>query len=300
VRIAVLVYMVLLAAIVGDAAGQAVPTDRVWLAPSKKTQTQSDWYPQPVTTIVGKVLSLDDQQLSILVAGDEVPSRMAAHRVIWIQPGSRSEKELAGLRLFADGKYGDALRPLIDALSDRPPVWRQQWLSMLAAYAALRSSRGEIAVELVSQLDARPLAPFVVAWLPVAWENRRQPAASIDVARARLNDESPAVRLVAASWLISSPRRKEAAIVLKQLSVDAARPTIAKLAESLLWRIATPPEVMENSHEWQRKLDDLPLVLQTGPMITLAEKFESAGLDRDAAQLRLALKMTRAIPFPIR
>ncbi len=250
--------------------------------------------------ISGKVLSLDNKQLSILVSGDEVPSRMAAYRVIWIKPGSVSDKESAALKLFADEKYADALRPLIDSLGERPPVWRQQWISMLAAFAARRSDRGEIALELVSQLDARPLAPAVLAWLPVAWASGRQPAASLQSARKRLHDDSPAVRLVAASWLLSSPDRNEASAVLKRLSADTTRPSLARLAEAVLWRTATPPQVTDHADDWQLKLDDLPIVLQTGPMITLAEKFESAGLDREAKHLRLALQTTPAIPYPLK
>ncbi len=282
------------------AVAQSTSADRVWLAPGKKTAAQSDWYPQSIKVISGKVDSLNDKRLAILISGDEALSRFAAHRVIWIEPGAMSEKEAAALKLFADGDFAGALRPLIDSLSERPPVWRQQWLSMLAADAAKRSSRGEIALELVSQLDARPLAPYVLAWLPLAWESRPPPAASIQAARGRIDDDSAAVKLVAASWLLSSPSRGDGSRVLKQLSLDPSRPMIAKLAAAVLWRTATPPQVAENASRWQQAVDQLPIVLQTGPMIALAQKFESAGLDREAKRLRLALEMTPALPYPLK
>jgi hypothetical protein len=277
----------------------AAKPDRIWLAPSKPTAADSRWYPQAITTIVGRVVSLDNQQLVVLVTGDEVPTRAAAHRVIWIRPGAMSDKQSSALQLYADKDYGGAVRPLLDSLNDRPPVWRQQWLSMLAADAAWRSARSEIALELVAQLDSRPLAPYVLAWLPIAWQNDRQGAASMQAADKRLADKSAAVRLVAASWLLTSPSRHQAATVLKQLSADTARPAVAALARAVLWRTATPPQVNQHADAWQQQIDDLPIVLQTGPLVTLASRFESAGLEREAKQLKLSLELTPAIPYPI-
>lgn len=278
---------------------QSTPPDQVWLAPSKTTDADSGWYPRSVKTMSGRVVSLDTKQLVLLLTGDEAPTRIAAHRVIWIEPGKLGEKQSAALKLFAEKEYAAAVTPLIDATDQRPPVWRQTWLLMLAAFAGSKSSRGEIALELVSQIDQYPLAPYVLAWLPVAWNNQRQPAASIEAARKRLEDDSPAVRLVAASWLLSTPYRSEASKSLARLRADSARPFLAQLATTLLWRIATPPQVTENARTWQQQLDELPLVLQTGPTILLRAKFEAAGLDRQAKMLDLSLQLTRSIPFPI-
>lgn len=278
---------------------QSIKADRVWLAPGKRTESNSGWYPKPIKVIAGRISTLDNRQLAILITGDEALSKFAAYRVVWIEPGTMSAKESAALKLYADGDFAGALGPLIDSLGERPPVWRQQWISMLAADAAKRSSRGQIALELVSQLDARPLAPYVLAWLPVAWDNRRLPATSVSAAREKIADKSPAVRLVAASWLLSSPNRNEATTALKQLATDTTRPAIAKLAEFVHWRTATPPQVAENAESWSQQLDALPIVLQTGPTEALAEKLAAAGLRREAKQLKLALELTPAIPFPV-
>jgi hypothetical protein len=269
------------------------------LSPSKPTEAQSRWYPQRVSQRTGKVISLDNKQLQLLVAGDEVPTRIAAYRVIWIEPGGMTDKQSAALKLFSERDFSASLRPLLDSLNDRPPIWRQQWLSMLAANAAWRSARSEIALELVSQLDARPLAPYVLAWLPVSWNNQRQAAAAIAAAEKRLDDKSAAARLVAASWLLSSPARSQAMTTLEQLSTNAERPFVARLAQAVLWRTATPPQVSANIDNWKQKLEQLPMVLQTGPLTVLAEKFSSAGLDREAKQLKLSLELTPVIPYPI-
>ena len=146
--------------------------DQIWLAPPRLTEAESDWYPRAVKVIDGKIEQFDARQLLVVVRGDEVSSTFAAYRVLWIEPEKRSEKETAALKLFTDGQYAQSLRPFIDSLADRPPVWRQQWISMQAAKAAWLGAQPKIALELVSQLDQNPLPGLVVATLPIDWNGK--------------------------------------------------------------------------------------------------------------------------------
>ena len=165
---------------------------------------------------------------------------VAASRVLWIEPETVSALESEMIALFAAEKHAEALARLPAVLQQRPPVWRQQWITMLAAVAAWKSGRSKIALELVSQLDRRPLPPIAIAWLPIAWQNGVQPADAVAIAKARISDPSPAVQLVAASWLLSSPDRSQASTVLQRLQTEP-RVEISRLAEILQWRTATPP-----------------------------------------------------------
>ncbi|GAA4443980.1 hypothetical protein [Novipirellula rosea] len=278
----------------------AACADKVWLEPTRPTAAQSDWYPQAIQTHTGEIIALDAKQLAMRMAGDEKESLFAAYRVIWIEPSEVGEKQAAAIKLFDEKKYDMALRGLLDALSERPPVWRQQWLSMVAAQAAWRSSRGAIALELVSQLDRRPLPPIALAWLPIAWRNPRgiSSAATTDAALKRLGDPSSAVRLVAASWLLSSDRREAAVETLKTLSADHSRPVIARLAETVLWRATSPPEVAAAAARWQERLDALPIVLQVGPTVAMVELLNNANQDEVAERLKLSLELTPPHPHP--
>ncbi|WP_442508293.1 hypothetical protein SH528x_007258 [Novipirellula sp. SH528] len=274
--------------------------DKVWLEPTRPTAAQSDWYPQAIQTHMSEIIALDAKQLTMRMAGDEKESLFAAHRVIWIEPADVGEKQAGAIKLFEQKKYDMALRGLLDSLSERPPVWRQQWLSMVAAQAAWRSSRGAIALELVSQLDRRPLPPITLAWLPIAWRNQRgiSGAATTDAALNRLDDPSAAVRLVAASWLLSTNRREAATGTLKTLSADNARPVIARLAETVLWRTTPPPEVAAAAARWQERLDALPIVLQVGPTVAIVELLSNANQDEAAERLKLSLELTPPHPHP--
>ncbi|WP_342190355.1 hypothetical protein Pla52nx_001373 [Stieleria varia] len=273
----------------------------VWLAPAQRASTDSTWYPRAITIKSGLIASLDGQHLAIRLAGDDALTKIAAQRVIWVRSLDRSDAESTAVRLYLDGQYGDALLGLINALgseddpSDRPPIWRQQWLSMLAADAAWRTNRAEISLELVSQLDQRSLAPMSLASLPIAWTPmpRERAVAAITAATTKTNEQSDAVRLVCASWLLESPtQRAEAEAILDQLAANTKRPLIAGLVDQLRWKLASPRDVTDRWIQWEQSINDLPPSLQAGPLELLVAKMESAGLAEDALRIKLSLELT--------
>ncbi len=269
--------------------------DQVWIEPPRPTSLQSDWYPRAIETHSGSVEQFDHEQLRLKPESGAEPLVFAATRVLWIDPDQISDLEAESLQLFARGEYSSSLVKLPAILAAKPPVWRQQWITMSAAVAAWKSGRADISLELVSQLDRRPLPPLVIAWLPIAWTNRRLPANVIDAAVARLADPSPVVQLVAASWLLSSPQRNQAMVVLKQLETQK-RKEIAKFARILSWRAASPPEVIESSADWEAAIDSLPMVWQTGPLTMLIDKLRSANQLESANRLRWSLELTPILP----
>jgi hypothetical protein len=271
-------------------ADDAPASDRVWVQQQRPTSTQSDWYPRAIQTLAGKVVGLDATQLRFVVTGDEAETVIASDRVIWVEPAGVDNLQAEMLQLFVDDRHNESLSKLPSVLQQRPPVWRQQWLTMLAASSAWKSGHSKIALDLVSQLDRRPLPALSLAWLPVAWTNGRQNADAVSAAKTRLSDPSPAVQLVAASWLLSSPARSQATAVLNGLK-GHDRTTIAALAEVLLWRTATPPQVIESSRTWQTQIDALPIVLQTGPTKTLIDKLRAAGQSDQAQRLEWSLEL---------
>lgn len=289
--------LVVLAAMSTAKAVHGQTADRVWLEPIRPTSMQSDWYPRAIEILSGEVLEFDANQLRLLVTGDEAATAVAASRVLWIEPGNVSELEVEAIKLFVARDYATSLAKLPSLLQQRPPVWRQQWITMLAACAAWKSGRSKIALELVSQLDRRPLPPIALAWLPVAWQNGAQSADAVTEAHSRLADSSAAVQLVAASWLLSSPNRNQASAVLKKLQ-SQDRADIARLAEILLWRTATPPQVVQTAPSLQSKVDALPMVLQIGPTKTMINKLRSAGEFDAADRLQWSLDLTPIHPHP--
>lgn len=269
--------------------------DQFWIEPQRATSAQSDWYASGIERRTGNVVSFDSDRFQYQPSGSTDEVLIASARVLWIDPDPISESEQEAMRLLAAGDYSASLQKLPEILRAKPPVWRQQWITMTAAVAAWKSGRPDIALELVSQLDQRPLPPIAIAWLPIAWTNRPQDANVIRAATSRLADASPAARLVSASWLLSSPKRSEAMAALKQLE-SQDRKEIAKLARILSWRAATPPEVLQSHKQWESAIDSLPMVWQTGPLTLLVDKLRSANQQEAVDRLRWSLELTPIHP----
>jgi len=278
--------------------GSARAQDKIWLEPSQSANPASDWYPQAIEIITGEILEFDATRITMRTEADPDNPSFAADRVLWIEPGVSDEKQTLGTELFEQKQYNESLFALLEALKARPPIWRQQWLSMMAAQAAWRSGRSKIALELVSQLDRRPLPPLVTAWLPIAWQDGRMPREALDAAAERVDDPSPAVRLVAASWLLSSNDRERATETLAALSRDNQRPGIAKLAEFVLLRTVSPETFSRQTERWQERLDAMPMVLQVGPTLAMIERLKNAGSSNEAIAKRLELSLRHTPPHP--
>jgi hypothetical protein len=234
-------------------------------------------------------LQFDDEQISILLDGESVPTRLAALRVLEIMPETTPPDQKAAIESFRQGDFHAALPALIRCVSDhdvatRPPVWRQQWLSMLAAQAAMRSGRGKIALELVDQLDSRSLPPMTLGILPLDWTGTINDQDMTAAAVGRAGSPSLAVKLVAASWLLRSPTYRTAAeSAVKRLAEQNGREPIAMLAGQLVWRTMTPPEIKAGLIRWESQLGRLPMALQSGPMVSMRDVVRRAGLE-DAAK----------------
>ena len=220
--------------------------DQIWLAPPKPNSKTSDWYPQPVQTHQVDVIEFDAKQLTYAVMQSDDRVTVAADRVLWIEPAEVTSDQKAMIRLFETGEFGKSLSYLPEVLKTHPPVWRQQWLSMMASDSAYRSGRVKIALDLLDQLDRRPLPPMVIAWLPVQWNGGAATASVQEEAGNRINDQSPLVQLVAASWILSSPNRSVAISTLQRLTRNRDRPSVARLAQVLLWTTKPPKPKSSN------------------------------------------------------
>lgn len=267
--------------------------DRIWLEPAQPAVGQGDWYPRNIEVLSGRVVALDAEQFRMIPEGQNAEVVTSAARVLWIEPEQVSDLEKSMIDFFKEGKYAQSLSGLPDALKSRPPVWRQQWLTMLSANSAWLGGRPSIALELVGQLDRRPLPAMVVAWLPIAWENGGQPAAVVRAAKERAQDSSAAVRLVVASWLLSSADRNQGLQIINELVKDSGTSkAISQLARVLSWRVTPPPQVAALRPTWEKQIAALPMATQTGPSRLLMNKLRASGQAEEAKRLQLSFELT--------
>lgn len=280
------------------------PPHRVRLAPPTETRSDSSersedrWYPRPLSTLRGTIQTYDAEQLAILLDGHSVVTRVSSPRVVAVDLTRVPADQAAALELFHQGDFGAALPALVRSISDheassRPPVWRQQWLSMMAAQAAMRAGRGDIALELVSQLDARPLPTTTLAILPIDWTGAIGGDESIvQIAAGRAASDSLAVKLVVASWLLRSPKYRGAAeSALMRLADQRERKRIASLAKQLTYRTQPPPAIAANLVRIESEIEALPMALQTAPMISLLNLVRQSGQKEAAKRWELTLEL---------
>ena len=260
----------------------------IWLAPSTSETRGSNWYPAAIQKQQGQVVQFDRDAIVITDPKTSRSRRLASSRVLWIEADDQTDREKNIRSFFEEGRDTDVLSGLSDVLNERPPVWRQQWLTMVAAVSAWRTKRGKVALELISQLDQRPLPLMILAWLPIAWTNQITAEPLVADALARLSDPSPIVQLIASSWLLSSVHRNIASEKIKEL-ITSDRTEVAQLASALLWRVATPEQVKKSAEDWRDEIDRTPLMLQGGPLVLLKSKLRSSAEATAAEHLQWSI-----------
>ncbi|MEC8474343.1 MAG: hypothetical protein VXZ38_06835 [Planctomycetota bacterium] len=260
----------------------------IWLAPSPSEPRDTSWYPAEIQKQQGQVVQFDQDAIVIIDPKTSRSRRFASSRVLWIEADDQTDREKKIRSLFEERRDSDVLSGLSDVLNERPPVWRQQWLTMVAAVSAWRTKRGNVALELINQLDQRPLPLMTLAWLPIAWTNQVTVEPLVADALDRLSDSSPMVQLIASSWLLSSVHRNVASEKIKEL-ITSERKEVAQLASALLWRVATPEQVKKSAGDWRKEIERMPLMLQSGPLVLLKSKLESSGEATAAEHLQWSI-----------
>jgi len=294
---AFMVFVVVIAA----TALSADPVDRVWIEPPTLKGSNEPFSPRKIIERTGTVQRFDDSGMVFFVEGETTTVQVSAARVIWVEPGFNDTETIAALKQFRDEDYAASISPLLASVSRGTEVWRAQWLSMHLWQAAFQAQRYPAVLELVNQIDARPLPPMILGGLPVQWLGERLPTAAIEAAQKTLADDDSlsATKLVAASWLLGQANDAQAVAVLQSLSFQKERPVLALLATTLLWRKALPPDVRVNHRRWRNQLSNMPLTLIPGPTTLVADRLEAAGAADESLELFLSVGMTPTRPDPV-
>jgi hypothetical protein len=164
--------------------------------------------------------------------------------------------------------------------------------------AAFQAQRYAATLELVNQIDSRPMPTFVTGGLPIHWAGERMPPEALEAARKALGEEGSldATKLVAASWLVGNQGDTQAVAVLESLSQQNTKPALAQLSEMLLARRMPPPSIREKRRQFQASLELLPMTLVSGPTLLFADRLEASGDIETSLELFLAAGVTPTRP----
>jgi hypothetical protein len=121
----------------------------------------------------------------------------------------------------------------------------------------------------------------VLALAPLCWgEGGAVSPESLALAGRWLMDDSPAARLMAASWLLTSREGKRAAETLSELQTLDQR--IGWMARAQLWRINRNP-TPEEVQRFRTLIGRMPAPIRSGPQFALAAGLAAQGNHEEAA-----------------
>lgn len=267
--------------------------DVVWLKPDASSQTP--------TRRTGTILDYRGTGLQLRsLAGRE--ATIAANKVARIEYKKHKRHQL-GDAAFASGDYAAADEHYAAALrgtnrSDRQQTEKRGWVRAELTAASLRckvalgdeGAAGRLFVTLVRH-DPDSIH---LGLIPLAWTSAST-AKETSVRAWTRGVDAPAVRLLAASHLLRSPRRANALADLEALA-KGDNPDIARLASAQLWLTKVPTATEKDLARWQKTIEQMPDDLRAGPYYVLGRGYAA----RKQYQRAALMQMRVAILFPHR
>ncbi|MCA9186603.1 MAG: hypothetical protein R3E01_08395 [Pirellulaceae bacterium] len=176
-----------------------------------------------------------------------------------------------GLRAADRHDYDTAISLFREALGQEQRRWVQR--RIVAEMAAAYAHNGQIQTAAETILLALNDDPQTELWdrAPLAWraetaDGSWQTRASQLLAR----DQTPAARLIAASWLLAGRDRASILPVLRELS-QSKEVMIASLAQTQLWRVEVVTADANTARRWSEELTRMPPEVRPGGYFLLGQ-----------------------------
>ena len=217
-----------------------------------------------------------------------------ADKVVDIQT-SRTTPHRQGDAAFEQGRYQDAAKHYQAALSgdQEPRGWVRRRILAALVRSEYSTGRPDAALRLFATLlrdDAQ--SPYFDA-LPLAWTTSQQ--ANRQLVATSLADPLAAVRLLGASYGLSSTRRDVAVQALEQLT-EHADVRIRMLATAQLWRTRIAQSELNDVQQWEPIINRLPPDLRAGPYFVWGQALAAAGQHERAALAQMRARILYPAP----
>lgn len=233
------------------------------------------------TTIRGTILDYTGQRL-MLQASIGPPREIPADRVLQIATEWGPSKVEAD-RLFFDHQYDDALRLYGQALGEESRVWAQREILAQMICCLRQLERIEQAAEFFLRLVQSDPETIWFGRIPLSWQ-AVQPSPSLEKRAQQWmqNTDSPAARLIGASWLLPTRHRAAAIETLQRLS-SQGQVRIASLATAQLWRTQTATVEELELQRWGDLLQKMPREVRPGALYVYGQALAARGHRERAA-----------------
>ena len=187
-------------------------------------------------------------------------------------------------RLHREGQFLGALQWYQSALEKEKRSWVRQVLFAGAIECLVNSDRmADAGRAFGTMIKEDPKSRFFHV-VPLVWSEQAVNGDDISQVQSWLSTDQPIAQLIAASWMLGTPSRKQASDVLAQLSQDSDA-QIAHMASAQLWRtqfLTADGQIIER---WQSQVDRMPEKLRAGPQFMLGRALAQNQKHNDAAAL---------------
>ncbi|MDA1051476.1 MAG: hypothetical protein O3C40_13490 [Planctomycetota bacterium] len=234
-----------------------------------------------VRRVTGTIVDFTGESLLLRHASGR-EEKFAPDRVVEVL-GDWKESHKAANVLFAEGNFEAAETKYREALRDEDRRWAQRRvLSQLTwCYRYLGQTDNAVKAFLPLYRDD-PKTPHFAS-IPLTWTTgQAEPDLDRQAAAWMQDKDSPAARLIGASWSLTSARRAEAIKVLREFVSDPD-PRMVFSAEAQLWRTQIATSRPEDVSRWQERIERMPPIIRGGPYYVLGLALSRQEMHEQAA-----------------
>lgn len=231
--------------------------------------------------MTGEIVDYAGGELKLRTGSGQV-LRIPADRVEHVEY-TRTDEQIAADTLMMDGKLAEAVVAFGKAFGAEKRPWARNII--LAQIILCHRSLGQVeeaCAHFEFLLNGDPTTPYFDL-IPLAWQTSEPPPTLVTRAEKWLaNNETPAVALMGASWLLATDRRTVAAAVLNRLTTNADR-RVAELATAQLWRTQIVSATPEQVDRWRRAVRQFPPAVRAGPYYVIGKALARQGRHEQSA-----------------
>lgn len=236
--------------------------------------------------LVGDVVDLTNEQAIFISKGGTREQKIALTRIAEFELARSPDEALARQRL-ATGDFESARDLLKKSQAAEKRTWRRNELEALIAQCELGlgeldAAGKRMAVIVKAEPDSR-----LLGYLPLSWTDGFKTPSQASLS-SWANDSSPALKLLAASWMLNGPKRTEATAQLEKISSGVSK-RLACLAEAQLWRTKLAAIKPLDAQRWLQRVESFPEDLRAGPSFVAGQAAAKADLPLRAADAHLRI-----------
>lgn len=255
-------------------ASRLEPVDQVWFGPAKANLIES-WETWNSHSVRCRIIRLDAETLDIRDENGTL-KKLELNRVIAVRPKWNNAQAEEMDRLYYEGKYAEHAKMASAVLKTELPPYQQRLLLAQVVVTANAIGNRVPAGNLFLSLCKNSPPPYLYSVAPLNWVESQTTKAMETAAETWLTEKDEAAQLLAASWLLSGPKRQEATKTLEDLT-RSTNSMVSDLATCQLWRtVPISPATSTTILEWQNRRDMLLLPLQLGPTELIADRWRAA------------------------